>query len=233
MAVETKFILISVLYDTTTFNIMEAILKAFLRNDIVKNHIDIAKIKRLNRTAENQRISRFKKLIEVGQQIDAAKTFFESEQGQQIREDMGLNIKWKAFVDAIEIGAKYRTCQKQREAYLNSEHLDSFLSNSQAFAEEFDKEYTLAVEKFNKWCSLVSEGVDTYDATKLINGIKDETESEGGEGGEGGEGECTHTFVDKVNGVNFRIDNGQLITTCDKDDIVASLTELLTMVSEL
>lgn len=214
---------------------MEAILKAFLRNEIVKNHIDIAKIKRLNKSAEDQRVSRFKKLIEVGQQIDQAKTFFESEQGKQIREDMGLNIKWKDFVDAIEIGAKYRTCQKQREAYLNSEHLESFLSNSQTFAEEFDKEYTLAIEKFNKWCALVGEGMETYDATKLINGIKEGIESEGGEGGEGEESEsgCTHTFVDKVNGVNFRIENGQLITTCDTESIVASLTELLAMVSEM
>ena len=214
---------------------MEAILRAFLRNDIVKNHIDIAKIKRLNRTAENQRISRFKKLIEVGQQIDAAKTFFESEQGQQIREDMGLEIKWKAFVDAIEIGAKYRTCQKQREAYLNSAHLEAFLSNSQAFSEEFDKEYTLAIEKFNKWCALVEEGMETYDATKLINGIKEETEGEGGEGegegeGEESEGGCTHTFVDKVNGVNFRIENGQLITTCDLNDIKASLRQIYEMI---
>lgn len=210
---------------------MEAILKAFLRNEIVKNHIDIAKIKRLNKSAENQRISRFKKLIEVGQQIDAAKTFFESEQGQQIREDMGLEIKWKAFVDAIEIGAKYRTCQKQREAYLNSAHLEAFLSNSQAFSEEFDKEYTLAIEKFNKWCALVEEGMETYDATKLINGIKEETEAEGGEGeGEAGESGCTHTFVDKLNGVNFRIENGQIITTCDIADIKASLEQLLEMI---
>ena len=216
---------------------MEAILRAFLGNETVKNHIDIAKIKRLNRSAENHRVNRFKKLLEVGQQIDAAKTFFESEQGQQIREDMGLSIKWKAFVDAIEIGAKYRTCQKQREAYLNSAHLDDFLANGKAFSEEFGKEYTLAVEKFNKWCALVNEGMDAYDATKQVNGIKDETESgnaaESGEGegeGDAGESGCTHTFVDKVNGVNFRIENGQIITTCDIADIKASLNQLLEMI---
>ena len=208
---------------------MEAILKAFLRNDIVKNHIDIAKIKRLNRTAENQRISRFKKLLEVGQQIDQAKTFFESEQGQQIREDMGLEIKWKAFVDAIEIGAKYRTCQKQREAYLNSAHLDAFLANGQAFSQEFGKEYTLAIEKFNKWCALVEEGAVPYEATKLINGVKENDADESGEA-DAGESGCTHTFVDKVNGVNFRIENGEIITTCDIADIKASLEQLLEMI---
>ena len=215
---------------------MEAILRAFLGNETVKNHIDIAKIKRLNRSAENHRVNRFKKLLEVGQQIDQAKTFFESEQGKQIREDMGLEIKWKKFVDAIEIGAKYRTCQKQREAYLNSAHLDAFLANGKYFSEQFDKEYTLAIEKFNKWCALVEEGADPYEVTKLINGIKEGDAAEGGEGGEGegegdaGESGCTHTFVDKVNGVNFRIENGQLITTCDLNDIRASLRQIYEMI---
>lgn len=208
---------------------MEAILRAFLGNETVKNHIDIAKIKRLNRSAENHRVNRFKKLLEVGQQIDQAKTFFESEQGKQIREDMGLEIKWKKFVDAIEIGAKYRTCQKQREAYLNSAHLDSFLANGQAFSQEFDKEYTLAIEKFNKWCALVEEGAIPYEVTKLINGIKEGDAAEGDEG-DASESGCTHTFVDKVNGVNFRIENGQLVTTCEIADIKASLEQLLEMI---
>lgn len=218
---------------------MESIIRTFLNNDIVKSNVDISSLRRMNRTAETQRVNHFKKIITIGANIDSLGVFFDSEQGQQVREDIGLDISWRKFLDAIEIGAGWRTCLKQRQAYKNSlvVGIDDFIVQGKAFTQEFGKKFTLAIEKWNKYCTLIQDGVEPYEAIKIVNGQSkaESTESDGeesdGEESTESDGTCTHTFVDKTNGVSFRIENGQLVTSNDQNDIINSLTELLAIVS--
>ena len=219
---------------------MESIIRTFLQNDIVKANTDISIIRRMNRSAETQRVNHFKKIITIGANIDSLGNFFDSEQGKQVREDIGLDISWRKFLDAIEIGAGWRTCLKQRQAYKNSlvVGIDDFIIQGKAFTEEFGKKFTLAIEKWNKYCALIQDGVEPYEAIKIVNGqTKAESNSEESNDESDSEestesnGNCTHTFVDKTNGVSFRIENGQLVTSNDQSDIINSLTELLAIVS--
>jgi hypothetical protein len=219
---------------------MESIIRTFLNNDIVKANTDISTIRRMNRSAETQRVNHFKKIISIGENIDSLGNFFDSEQGKQVREDIGLDISWRKFLDAIEIGSGWRACLKQRQAYKNSlvVGIDDFIVQGKAFTEEFGKKFTLAIEKWNKYCALIQDGVEPYEAIKIVNG-QSKAESNGEESNEESDGEestesdgtCTHTFVDKTNGVSFRIENGQLVTSNDQNDIINSLTELLAIVS--
>ena len=210
---------------------MESIIRTFLNNEIVKANTDISTIRRMNRSAETQRVNHFKKIITIGESIDKLGNFFDSEQGKQVREDIGLDISWRKFLDAIEIGSGWRACLKQRQAYKNSlvVGIDDFIVQGKAFTEEFGKKFTLAIEKWNKYCTLIQDGVEPYEAIKIVNG-QSKAESDGEESTES-DGTCTHTFVDKTNGVSFRIENGQLVTSNDQNDIINSLTELLAIVS--
>ena len=75
-------------------------------------------------------------------------------------------------------------------------------------------------------------GMSVEDAINPPKGSgSEESQSNGEESNE--DSTCTHTFVDKLNGVNFRIDNGVIVTTCDKESILSSLTELMALVSEM
>ena len=209
---------------------MESIVKRFFNDNRVKTSVNLTAIKRTKSNMVNNDKRKFAASIELGRLAKEASEFYDSPECKEIRTNMGLELKKEEFF-LVSFGFKKSWLYKAIKAYnLGEDAIEQYTNAAADFQQNNGVRKSLSIAELLKFNKNIEAGMSVEDAINPPKGAGSE-ESNGEESN--GDSTCTHTFVDKVNGVNFRIDNGVIVTTCDKESILASLTELMALVSEM
>mgnify|MGYP003344548519 FL=1 len=215
---------------------MESIVKRFFNDSRVKTSINLAHIKRTKSNMVNNDKRKFAASIELGRLAKDASEYYDSPECKEIRTSMGLEMKKEEFF-LVSFGFKKSWLYKAIKAYnLGEDAIEQYTNAAADFEQNNGVRKSLSIAELLKFNKNIEAGMSVEDAINPPKGAGNEESQSNGEESENNSNEdstCTHTFVDKVNGVNFRIDNGVIVTTCDKDSILASLTELMALVSEM
>jgi hypothetical protein len=212
---------------------MNTIIKRFFNDDRVKTSINTEAIKRAKAKLVNNDKRKFYASLELGELAKNASAYFDSPSCKELRMSMGLDLRKDGYFK-VSFGFDKSWLYKAIKAYdLGQEMWSKYESAAIEFQNESGKRKSLSIAELLKFAKNLEEGMSIEDAINPPKGSADQSGEGNGEADGESEGTTTHTFVDKTNGVNFRIDNGTIITTCDKESILASLTELMAMVSEM
>ena len=214
---------------------MESIVKRFFNDNRVKTSVNLTAIKRTKNNMVNNDKRKFTASIELGRLAKEASEFYDSPECKEIRTNMGLELKKEEFF-LVSFGFKKSWLYKAIKAYnLGEDAIEQYTNAAADFQQNNGVRKSLSIAELLKFNKNIEAGMSVEDAINPPKGAGNEEsngeESNGEESNE--DSTCTHTFVDKLNGVNFRIDNGVIVTTCDKESILSSLTELMALVSEM
>lgn len=213
---------------------MESIVKRFFTKETVKASVNLTDIKRIKNKIQANDERKFSASIELGEKAKQAGDFFDSKDCKAIMANMGLEMKKEDFFLA-SFGLKKSWLYKAIKAFeIGEEGIELYRVTAKAYQAETGTRKSVSIAGLLQFQKHIKDGLEPMVAIHPPKNEGNAGENEGNSGeGEGTDSTCTHTFVDKLNGVNFRIDNGALVSTNSKDEILASLTELLAKVSEM
>jgi len=213
---------------------MESIVKKFFNDNRVKTSVNLTAIKRTKSNMVNNDKRKFAASIELGKLAKVASEYYDSPECKEIRTNLGLELKKEEFF-LVSFGFKKSWLYKAIKAYnLGEDAIEQYTNAANDFQQNNGVRKALSIAELLKFNKNIEAGMSVEDAINPPKGAgSEESNSEESENNSNEDSTCTHTFVDKLNGVNFRIDNGVIVTTCDKESILSSLTELMALVSEM